>query len=243
MESDLLFARVKDLSNLCEKTSTPKFLGFLTPVQAAEVEKRLGKTVRYSFCGGYAQAERTILCFLPDWCEQPVYPITAFTFSYRACDTLTHRDFLGALMALGIARETIGDILVEAGRTVVFVHSDIARFVSSQISKIGNVGVTITEGFIGELPTCGKKQEFTTTIASTRIDCVVASICNISRSDAASRVEDGLVFVNSIACEKCTRTINAGDIITVRHKGRFEIASCDEVSKKGRIIFKYNKYV
>lgn len=243
MDNELLLARVKDLSNLCEKTASPKFLGFLTPSQAAVVQNRLGKNARYKFFGGYNESERTILCFLPDWCEEPVYPIKAFTFSYRKCDTLTHRDFLGALMALGITRETVGDILVEDGRAVVFVHSDMAKFVSSQIVKIGNVGVTVTEGFVGTLPTCGKKQEFTTTVASTRIDCVVASICNVSRGDAAVRIADGFVSVNSITCEKPTRTVNEGDIVTVRQKGRFEVTSCDGLSKKGRIILKYNKYV
>ena len=243
MDSELLLARVKDLSNLCEKTVTPKFLGFLTPSQAAVVQNQLGKNIRYEFFGGYNGAERTILCFLPDWCEEPVYPISALTFCYRKCDTLTHRDFLGALMALGITREKVGDILVEDGRAVVFVHNDMVKFVSSQIVKIGNVGVTVTEGFVGTLPTCSKKQEFTTTVASTRIDCVVASICNISRSDATARIADGFVSINSITCEKSTRTTNEGDIVTVRQKGRFEITSCDGLSKKGRIILKYNKYV
>lgn len=243
MDSELLLARVKDLSNLCEKTATPKFLGFLTPSEAAIVQSQLGKTARYHFFGGYDGAERTLLCFLPDWCETPVYPITAFTFTYRKCDVLGHRDFLGALMALGITRETVGDILVEEGRAVVFVHNDMAKFISSQITKIGNVGVTIAQGFTGDLPTCGQKQQFTVTVASTRIDCVVSAICNLSRGDAAARIDDGLVFVNSVTCEKHTRTVTQGDIITVRQKGRFEIESCDTVSKRGRIILKYNKYV
>ena len=243
MDSNLLLARAKDLLNLCEKTASPKFLGFLSPSQAAIIQTQLGNKARYQFFGGYIAAERTLLCFLPDWCEEAQFPITAFTFSYRKCDTLTHRDFLGALMALGITRETVGDILIEDGRAVVFVHSDMAKFIATQITKISNVGVTITEGFVGDLPTCGKKQEFVTTVASTRIDCVVASLCNVSRSDAAARIEDGLVFINSITCEKCTRTVNKGDIVTVRQKGRFEISSCDDFSKKGRIILKYNKYV
>lgn len=243
MDNELLHARINDLATLCDKTNAPKFLGFLNPTQAALAQKQLGNNVKHSFYGGYNTAERTILCFMPNWCEAPVFPITALTISYRKCDKLAHRDFLGALMALGITREKVGDILVEDGRTVVFVCSDLADFICSQVFKIGSVGVTITQGFNEPLPTCGKREECSTTLASMRLDSVVAAICNVSRSDAATRICDGLVFINSIACEKSTRIISAGDVVTVRQKGRFEILSCDEFSKKGRIILKYSKYI
>lgn len=243
MDSELLPARINDLINICQKTSAPKFLGFLTTVQAAEAQKMLDGKVRHCFYGGYQSAERTMLCILPDWCEDPPYPITALTFTYRICDKLGHRDFLGALMALGITREKVGDILVEEGRTVAFIHSDLAKFVCSQIDKVGSVGVSVTEGYALPLPMCSKKQEFATTVASTRIDCVVSAICNISRNEASGCICDGLVAVNSVCCQKSTRTVNEGDIVTVRQKGRFEIVSCDGYSKKGRVILKYNKYM
>ncbi len=243
MDSELLPARIKDLIHLCYKTAVPKFLGFLTPNEAAVAIKQLSVKDKFNFFGGYNGAERTVLGILPDWCDDPIYPITAFTFTYRECDTLTHRDFLGALMALGISRETVGDILVEQGRAVVFVLSDVSKFVSSQISKIGNVGVKITEGFVEPLPQTAKKQEFVTTVSSTRLDCVVASLCGLSRKDAAQKIEDGYVSVNSIVREKSTYAVLQGDTVTVRQKGRFEVSSCEEHSKKGRIILKYNKYV
>lgn len=242
MDSELLPARILDLKYLCEKTSTPKFLGFLTPSEAAVVVKQFKDGESYRLYGGYEEAERTVLCVLPDWCEDPVYPITSFTFTYRKCDKLTHRDFLGALMALGIARETVGDILVEDGRAVVFILKDVSNFVSSQISKIGRVGVAVTEGFCGSLPTLGKKESFTTTVASTRLDCIVAALCGFSRKDAAEKIADGLVFVNSVCCAKVTHNVIAGSIVTVRQKGKFEITGCEEHSKKGRIILKYNMY-
>lgn len=243
MDNELLPARVKDLANICDKTNTPKFLGFLTPSEVAIAVKHLGKGERYRLFGGYEGAERVFLCFLPEWCDEVTYPITAFSFKYRRCDTLTHRDFLGALMSLGIARETIGDILVEQGRAVVFVHNDISQFVFTQISKIGNVGVSVAEGFDAPLPQRGTKQEFVTTVASTRLDCVVSAICGISRKASSDIISEGLVSVNSICCEKSTLTITSGDILAVRHSGRFEITDCDGYSKKGRVILKYNKYI
>lgn len=243
MDSELLPARIRDLISLCEKTSTPKFFGFLTPAEVSVAIKQLKPTDKYKFFGGYDGAERAMLAALPDWCDEPAYPIAAFTFTYRKCDSLTHRDFLGALMALGIARETVGDILVESGRAVVFVCEDVSNFICSQINKIGNVGVKIMPGFSEPLPQRGQKQEFTTTVASTRLDCVVSAMCGVSRKDASDKIDEGFVSVNSIVREKPTYTVMSDDTITVRQKGRFEIVSCDEHSKKGRIILKYSKYV
>ena len=243
MDSELLPARVKDLKYLCEKTSAPKFFGFLTPDELATATRCLKCEEGYAFYGGYDAAERTVLAFLPDWCDTPAYPITALTFTYRKCDALAHRDFLGALMALGIARETVGDILIESGRTVVFVLSDIADFIVSQISLIGRVGVTVKKGFDMPLPSLGQKQASSVTVASLRLDCAVAALCGLSRKEANEKICDGCVMVNSICIQKPTAVIASGSTLTVRQKGRFEITACEELSKKGRIILRYNKYI
>ncbi len=242
MDIDILPARVSDLKNICEKTSAPKFLGFLTQSEAAVCEGQLKGREKYRFFGGYDGAERTVLCVMPNWCEDPSYPLTAITFKYRKCDKLTHRDFLGVLMSLGIARETVGDILVESGRAVVFLLADVADFVYSQINKIGKVGVTVSFGFERPLPAVGEKEDLTTTVASTRLDCVVAALCGFSRKESTDKIGDGLVAINSVSCEKPTCNVTAGSMITVRQKGRFEITRCDTFSKKGRIILKYSRY-
>lgn len=243
MDIKLLPARVDDLKELVRKSNSPKYLGFLTPEESAIAVKRFGLGEGHKLFGGYDDAERVMLGVLPDWCEMPPFPIKAITFTYRECDSLAHKDFLGALMALGIARETIGDILVEKGRAVVFATDDVSKFILTQIDKVGNVGVTLVEGYDQPLPQIGVKQAFSVTVASTRIDCVVAAICNMSRNQATEKIADGLVSVNSICVTKSTATIHTGDKITIRHKGRFEIVSHDGYSKSGRIILKYNKYV
>ena len=243
MDTQLLPARISDLQYLSQKTSTIKYLGFLTTDELSVALKCLGNKQKQNFFGGYAEAQRTVLAFLPDWCNEPTYPITALTFVYRKCDELSHRDFLGALMALGITRETVGDILIEKGRAVVFVLNDIADFIISQINKIGRVGVSVSKGYTQPLPNLSKKVAFSLTVASMRLDCVVSALCGCSRNQASQTIIDGCVFVNSICIKKPTHNISANSNITIRKKGRFEITSCDEVSKKGRIILKYDKYV
>ena len=129
MDIALLPARIDDLRQQCEKTNTPKFIGFLTAEEVALATKTLKHDKNYCLFGGYDTAERVMIGFLPEWCDNPVFPITPITFTYRKCDKLSHRDFLGAIMSLGVARETIGDILVEEGRAVIFVSNDVFRFV------------------------------------------------------------------------------------------------------------------
>ena len=243
MDIKLLPARIKDLKQICYKTSTPRFTPFLTAEEVAVAIRQFAPGEKYALFGGYDSSERVMLGVLPDWCDETAFPIVAISFTYRACDKLAHRDFLGALMALGITRESVGDILVGEGRTVAFITTDVSKFVLSQISKIGNVGVDLAEGFSLPLPQLGQKLECSDTVASVRLDCVVAAICNVSRAQACDKITDGLVSVNSVCVTKSTLNIKPQDKIAVRQKGKFEIISCDEFSKKGRVILKYNKYI
>lgn len=244
MDSTLLRARAEDAFTLCERTNVPHFLGFLTESEAAVVQEVLGKTsARFEFFGGYEDAERTFLACLPDWCDSADYPIVPFTFKFRECDTLSHRDFLGSLMALGITRESVGDILVENGRAVVFVSRDVSKFVKTQLEKVGRVGVGVSEGFSEPLPQHSSLAQFSDTVASLRLDCVVSALAGVSRNVACELIENGYVSINSITCEKTTRTVDTGDRITVRGKGKFFVDDVSALSKKGRIILKYSKYV
>ena len=244
MDKAFFAARVEDAAELCRRTQTPRFLGFLSPAEAAEAEKLLkNRGVRHGFFGGFDGAERTYLCCMPEWCDKPDYPITAVTASFRICDSLSHRDILGALMGLGITRESVGDILKEQGRAVFFVSRETAPFVLSQLGKAGRVGITLKEGFSQPLPQMSQSEECSVTVASVRADCIVSALAGVSRSAAAQLISDGRVSVNSAAIEKTTVSVRAGDAVTVRGKGRFTVVSADELSKKGRIILRYKKFV
>ncbi len=243
MLSELFEARVFDALDISRKSGAPKFLGFLTMDEAATADALLkAQGAVYSFFGGYEGAERTVLC-CSDGGYTPSFPIDAFTLTFRPCDTLSHRDFLGALMSLGITRESVGDILIEKGRAVIFVYHDVARYVREQLRTVGRVGVTVSEGFALPLPQLSQKQECSDTVASSRLDCVVSALVSCSRAAASTLIADGEVAVNSVGCKKATKTVESGDRITVRHKGKFEILSLDDRSKKGRIILKYNKFI
>lgn len=244
METELLIARISDTIEICERTKKPKFFGFLSLEQTVLAQRFLeNQSVSYRFFGGYEGAQRVMLGSFPDWAEDFSFPITAITFSFRKTDTLSHRDFLGSLMALGLKRETVGDILVENGRAVVFLVTEVKEYVLNQISKIGRMGVTLNEGYSLPLPKSNKMIEVTDTIASNRLDCVVSSVSSVSRGVANELIEQGLVSVNSVVCQKPTKLIVDGDILTVRGKGKFTVCSLSGKTKKQRTVLVFKKYI
>ncbi len=243
MDSNILLPRIKDTVDSTLRTDKPKFLGFLSLEETILARKYLeNQNIKYSFYGGAQDSERTYLGCFPEWVTNECFPITALTFTYREVDILHHRDFLGSLMALGIKRETVGDILIEKGRAVVFLNSDIADFVAKNLIKVGRVGVTAKFCDNKDLPNRDKLLENTATVASLRLDCIVSVLAKCSRNMAVSMIENGLVSVNSVLTEKNTKVISNGDSISIRHKGKFIITSSEKRTKKDRIVLVYKSY-
>ncbi len=242
-ETDFL-PRVEDAYNLSYRLGTPKFLGFLTAAEVALAEGFLKNRAEYTLFGGYEDAERVYLCVFGNAAHisNDAFPISAVTFSFRSCDTLTHRDVLGSLMSKGIKRETVGDILVENGRAVVFINRDIARFIINETDKIGRVGVKVSEGFSLPLPEGSTKVTERKTVASLRLDAVVAALTNTSRGRAEELINGGFVAINSSLCLKTTRQITTGDKITVRGYGKFTVTEQGGTTKKGRTVILTEKY-
>ena len=236
MQTDLIAARVADLQNAVLKGGAPKFLGFLS-LEETEFVKRIFKNgVEFSYFGGHLCAERLFLCVHnKDYCiKDSAYPIDALTVMFRRGDTLTHRDFLGALMSKGIKRETVGDILVEEGRAVLFVSRDISKYILEQVKLIGRVGEP--------LPAASQKVMQSHTVASLRLDCVVAAIIGVSRDKSVKFITEGLVAINSAVTEKTTKTVVVNDKISVRGYGKFTVISVDGVTRKGRTVLVTERY-
>lgn len=243
MESEILIARINDTFDISQKTAKPKFFGFLRREEAVLAQRTLdNRGADYTLFGGYESAERVMLGCFPDWCDEVDFPITAVTFTYREADELRHRDFLGSLTAIGITRESIGDILVENGRAVCFLKNEVLPFVLLNIDKIGRIGVKISEGFELPLPQADCLKEATVTVSSLRLDCVVSAVCGVSRNKANELIDIGFVTVNSVTCEKSTKQVNDGDAISVRGKGKFIVGDTSSKTKKDRTVLEFKKY-
>lgn len=132
-----LIARLNNGIDLCLTRQKPYFMPFMSERKQALLASKLKKAYfdNYLFFGGYDDSERKMLGLFFDEPSTSMFPICGIEFSFRKCDRLTHRDFLGSLMSLGIERETVGDILVEDGRAVVFVKRNCPIMSSRRFQK------------------------------------------------------------------------------------------------------------
>ena len=249
MENDtkLILAKANDIIRLRDLRNIPKFSAFLTPAEATIIESNI-KAPNCFFFGGFANAERRIFAAFPDYICEPfeAFPISVLKIEYRNTDILSHRDFLGSFMAMGITRDSIGDICVSEGLTLAFVASEIATYLSEQITKIGRVGVTIKiidANSIDDFFNAPKTIPLNFTVSSFRLDAVLSGLVGCSRTKAENYIKEGLVFVNSFEVTKVTKVIKVGDFITLRGTGKFLITDCNGVSKKGREIITAEKYI
>ncbi len=232
LEDKLVLSKANDTIYLSEKRFSPCFYGFLNEHQAQLIKDGISFDETCSFWGGYAEAQRVIFgANVHDICE---FPITALKFSYKKEFKLTHSDFLGALMSLSIERSTVGDILVLDGETIVFIKTEMADFIQSEVTKIGRVGVKITQIDLCAINYVNDFELFDLTVSSLRLDVFVAALCSLSRDKSQKMIKADLVCVNHIVTENVSAVLKVGDVITVRKFGKFVFTDENGLSKKGR---------
>jgi RNA-binding protein YlmH len=246
-EDALLRARVGDACQLCEMRSCPRFVGFLDEHQQAVARAVLREkgSFEYRFFGGFEDAERTLLGVFPGFLppDDELFPLSAIGFRYRGAATLSHRDFLGALLATGVKREKIGDIICNNGFTVVFVDSELAPFLAETVTKVGNEGVRAQFPFTEPVTVRREYREYQDTVASPRLDAVLKAILRTSREEAARRITAGTVSCNHMPCEAVAHTVHEGDVLSVRGVGRFLVVTLGPLTKKGRTVMKWYHYI
>lgn len=243
-EAELLTARLNDVLRLGQKRDA--FLGFLDESEVALCTDALrGRPdVNAAFWGGYEEAERKILGVFPEYIEfdPELFPLDAVSFSYRKGDALTHRDFLGSIMSLGVERDVVGDILVGNGNAVAFVRRELSDYLCQNITKVGKVGVKIWPGIFEPLPLAREFDILKGVVASERLDCIVALACRISREKASELIRGGTVLHNHRETLAVDKKVGEGDIISVRKKGRFAVEKLGPVTSKGRLSVSLRKY-
>ena len=145
-----------------------------------------GDRANYMLFGGYDGAERVYFGVFPDGFlpDGSLFPIVRLTVTDRSGRGFTHRDVLGTLMSEGIERSTVGDILIGSPDSALFVSASVAEHIMAETDKIASCGVTVARSDGGELPEGGGFEERSDTVASARLDCVVAAVCRVSRGKA-----------------------------------------------------------
>ena len=239
-EEKLFTAHIADIAKMSIRNGRAEYSAFLNLRErelALQTASRFG--VFTEVFGGYGDAERVMLRVCPYEDEEETFPIKSLDFTVK--DEFDHRDVLGSILALGISREPIGDILVFDGGFRVFVSEKIADFIVSELKRVGRYPAEYAP-LRSELKYEPEFASDSGTVASPRLDSVVAEITNLSRQDAVSLVEKGFVSVNHMIVQKTSHTVEENDVLSVRTKGKYKIDDLSGISRKGRVIIKYRKY-
>lgn len=241
----LLVSHLLDMIEICEKSYQPRFSYFLNEHEAMLAQSVMTeqKCEGYKLYGGYEEASRKILgIFPPYWEDTDSFPISALTFKYREADKLSHRDFLGAFMSRQIKRNMLGDIIIESGTAIAFVHDSVKDTLVYEISKIGSVGVKITEDKNPVIQIEKSFIEKNGTVSSLRLDSIVSMATGISRERSAMLIKGGNVSVMYSVETSASYQLSEGDIFSVRGYGKFILHSVNGKTKKDRIHITVKKY-
>lgn len=200
------------------------------------------------FSGGFSGAERGIVCFYPESNTiSKNFPIQCLKISpvqARFAEALTHRDYLGAILNLGIERSKLGDILIRDKEAFLFCHTDIASFLLQECTRIRHTTVKLMIFEYEDTIQESAYEILQGTVSSLRMDSFLSIALRQSRSSCVKLLKDEKVFCNNRLIHSANFTPNAGDIISVRGKGRFSLET-DQMpkTKKGRYTIKIRKQI
>ena len=231
--------RVLDKIEMVLDRHTVESTDFMDPY-----ERRLARSIinrfneiSYEELGGLEEAERKIILLYPDYYEYNEMDIHIRSLAIEGdIGKLSHRDFLGALLNLGINREKIGDILINKEQVQLVVKEDILDFILISLERVANKRVKAKEIPLKDLSmgTINYK-DVVITISSLRLDALISGVWNLSRTDSQKLIESDRVKVNWEPIRRVSKDINEGDIISVKGYGRFILNSIKGVSRKGRV--------
>ena len=245
----VLLAKIWDKINAGMRKNIPANTGFLTLRELDMCRYLFGNQEGLFPFGGFEGAERQMLVYLPEYLEKDFLyeedsPLVCLRATFFDGDTPSHRDFLGALMGEGIARETIGDICVGKGQCDFFVTTEIAPYILQNF-----IGAGRTKVHLGRIPLSEvsvpepETKEIKDTVASVRLDSIISSGFRIGRSLAAQYVSAGKAAIDGLPCEKPDKAVSEGAKISVRGLGKIKLHSINGKTKKDRISVVIHRYV
>jgi len=233
--------RIIDKANGCLKNYDVRFSDFLNPfeVESAKAILNANDDLKYTVDGGYDESERKIVFIYPFYMDyEDINETLRFiqiegNFKFKS---ISHKDYLGSLLSLGIKREKIGDIIIHENFCQVIVTFDICDFILMNLEKVARNNVKLKEISRKEVvysPPNYKEINFT--VSSSRIDCIISGLYNISRQESAKLISNEKVQVNYEKITSCSKEIKSESLISVRGKGRSQINNIGGLTKKGKI--------
>lgn len=237
-EEKLLIGRLEELAARSRNRGIWVYSDFLTTAQQALLTSlKLGSVL---FDGGYDEAERRIACFgsedecgyepCPDCVWLAIEPVAK-----KFADELTHRDFFGSVMALGLKREVLGDIIVFDNCGYIYCMSSVSGYIKENLTQVKHTTVACREIAAPPVESVALPDEEEFVIASERLDALIAAVYNVSRSISKELILQGKVSINSILTENPAAQLDAHDTVSVRGKGRFIYEGILRETKKGKL--------
>ncbi len=248
-EDRLLLAKVWDKIQTGLRKNILASTCFLSPRELEMTRFLFGDLSGLTAFGGYPDAERRMLCWLPDYLEEDCLmeedsPLVCLRAAFWDNDSPSHRDFLGSLMGSGIARETVGDICVGKGSCDFFVTAEIAPYILQSFTSAGRTHLHLEAIPLAEVVIAGPEvKEIRDTVASLRLDSIISSGFRIGRSLAAQYIAAGKAAIDGLPCEKADKAVVEGAKISVRGLGKIRVKTVGGQTKKGRISVVIDRYI
>lgn len=249
-DDKILYAKILEQLIFCQKNYEKTFTEFLPQIKVTEFLSYLQTHTFFEnikIFGGYEEAERVIIGFSPEYLEieDEDFPITILEITYneKYSRSLTHRDFLGSLIGLGIDRSKIGDIILIENKAICFIQKDIASYIEFNLKSVGSTKVkTIISNIKDYSIPKPKFEEKTIIVSSLRLDTVLAHSFNLARGKISDLIKGEKAFLNWNIETSNSKMIKENDIITLRGFGRIKILNVLGKTKKERIILNIIKY-
>ncbi|MBQ8397093.1 MAG: hypothetical protein IJX53_02710 [Clostridia bacterium] len=258
----LFRARLAELDGRAGQGSL-SFTRYLTPHELAVARTIPGRSTRFVW-GGWPDAERKRIFFVPDYAGEPEadtaegwLELLAPFFGDEIADAVTrvritgsgyrvlnHRDYLGSILALGLERSALGDIvIIDDYSAALFCDARIADYLSTTLERIGADKVKIVRDDSGAPLPLRATRPIHDTIASPRLDCVVAALTNLAREKAQTMIRAGEVEVNFFPETRTDAEVREGDMLSLRGCGRFVVRAFDGETRRGRLRLLAEQYV
>lgn len=248
-EELMLKKRLIDLSNQAFQRDIAVFSDFLN-LNEQNILHTLPKdrlSARFEMFGGYGLAGRQMAVFLPEnICYEYTYPFQALfvhPLSVKFAEKLSHRDYLGSIMNLGLERSKFGDIIVNEDSAIVFVCDEIAGYVADSLTCVRHTSVACEKKEIADISYVPDFSEIKGTVPSVRLDTVLSVAFPLSRSKLSAYIETGKVFVNGKQITSNGYRLEPENLISVRGMGRICYQGILSETKKGRYYVSVRKYI
>lgn len=264
MNDEFLIKRIFELSDRCYRDNYPINSDFLSESELSEVYGKIKhqdiisssiNSVSYLIYGGREDADRNMICFIPDYMERDQFLeiertennliklLLVSPLNEKFVDSLSHRDFLGTLMGLGIKREKIGDIILDNQNAYIYVAADMASYIKDNLFRVKHTSMKVKELPLKDYEFKREFKNLSFSVASVRLDNIISGILNFAREKAKKLIKSEKVYVNGKIISDPAYKLDEEDKISIRGFGKYIYESEGGRSRKGKTYVSIKKYI